>query len=118
MEREEREEIGGIIISLHRRGNMSNLMLRGCKNRRKSRRNVSQTQTTLGGVVVAKADSVLGLVEDRLVRLVRARELVTDLLGVRLGRVGLKGGGGLVEVLLGLLANALLRVGLEGGRGL
>ncbi len=60
-----------------------------------------------GGVVVAEADSVLGLVEDRLVRLIRARELVTDLLRVRLGRVGLDSGGGLVEVLLGLLAETL-----------
>ena len=70
------------------------------------------------GVVVAEADGVLGLVEDRLVRLVVAGELVADLLGVRLGRVGLKGGSGRVEVVLGLLAERLLRVGLESRRGL
>jgi hypothetical protein len=73
---------------------------------------------SLDVVVVAQADGVLGLVEDRLVRLVRAADLVAELLRVRLGRVGLESGGSLVEVLLGLLANTLLRVGLKSRRGL
>ena len=71
-----------------------------------------------GVVVVAEADGVLGLVEHRLVRLIRATDPVTHLLGVRLGGVRLDGASGLVEVLLGLLAEALLGVGLNSRRGL
>lgn len=77
-----------------------------------------QAKCTGALLVVAEADGVLGLVDDRLVRLVRARDLVAELLWVRLGRVGLHGGGGLVEVLLGRLAERLLRVGLKGRGGL